>query len=125
MSLRPHRSRSTHALLASVLALVVGVALGACGGDDGTTTVEPSTTEPVASSSTTLLSNPEAIDAMIETWTQMGFTEEQATCLVEEMNELSSTIGDASDLRAGDVNRIEQMMDRCKIDETDMSRLAG
>ena len=122
-SLRPRLTRTF-----AVAALAVGIGLGAaaCGDDEGTTTVEPSTTESDGpATTTTLLANQDAIDAMVETWTQAGFSEEQATCLVEQMNGLSSTMGDGSDLSAGNLNLIEQLMETCEIDDVDMSRLAG
>ncbi len=129
MSSRSPRHRFAPTFAAVVLVLGAGAGLAACGGDDeGTTTVEPSTTETKgAETTTTLLANQEAIDAMVQTWMQAGFTEEQATCLVEQMNEVSSQIDstDPDALSAGDQNLIEQMMTTCNLDDEALSSLGG
>jgi len=128
MSSRSPRHRFAHSFAAMALVLGAGAGLAACGGDEGTTTVEPSTTEAEgAETTTTLLANQEAIDAMVQTWMQAGFTEEQATCLVEQMNEVSSQIDstDPDALSAGDENLIEQMMTTCNLDDEALSSLGG
>ncbi|MGB6056860.1 MAG: hypothetical protein WBF71_01245 [Microthrixaceae bacterium] len=88
--------------------------LASCGGDSGTTGLESSTTS-TATKSTVPSSTPsdKSIDALVETFTKLGFNETQARCLVDNMDDLSSNIGSTDTLSAKDQSTIEELMKSC------------
>ena len=111
-------------VLFSALALVLFLA--ACGDGGDTTTVEPSTTAPATgASSSTILTDAAGIDAIVDTWVQLGFSEDQARCLAEQMNQMSAqtttTVADPSTNQ----NLIEQMMKDCKIEDESLKAQLG
>jgi hypothetical protein len=105
---------------------VCSVALAGCSKDD-TTTVEPPTTEASKSTSSTVVTSKEGVDAIVAMWVQLGFTEDQARCLVEQMDEMSGDISstDASSLTPKDQNLIDEMMKTCKIDDESLKTQLG
>jgi hypothetical protein len=122
-----HGVRVTTRLGAAAAAVAIcSVALVGCSKDD-TTTVEPATTEAPVGSTSSIATSKEGVDAIVEMWVQLGFSEDQARCLVEQMNEMSGDISstDASSLTPSDQNLIEQMMKDCKIDDDSLKAQLG
>jgi len=99
-----------------------------CGGDDNTTTVEPPSSEDQDSdTSSTIVTSEAGIDAIVQTWVQLGFTEDQARCLVEKTSEVSSQIEstDPDAISAADQNLVERLMKDCGIDDASLKGTLG
>ncbi|HTO01117.1 MAG TPA: hypothetical protein VL068_10620 [Microthrixaceae bacterium] len=54
-----------------------------------------------------------SIDALVKTFTKLGFTDKQARCLVGNMEDLSSNIGSTDTLSKEDQSTIEALMKTC------------
>jgi hypothetical protein len=109
-------------------ALFAGSALLAgCGGSDGTTALDPTSTTRPGMTPSSLVTNEQGVEAVVQTWMQIGFTEEQARCLVQQMEELSSADGatDGIAIGAGNENLTAELLATCKIDESLQSKLGG
>lgn len=133
MRLRSRRpmTEQTHRPTVRLVALAAVVAIGAvslagCSKDD-TTTVEPATTEAPKSTASTVVTSKEGVDAIVAMWVQLGFTEDQARCLVEQMDEMSGDITstDADSITPKDQNLIDEMMRTCKIDDESLKAQLG
>lgn len=105
--------------------LLCCVAVSACSNDEGTTTVEPSTTPGTkGSASSTIVTSEAGIDAIVRTWVQLGFSEDQARCLAEQMNQMSASASTTTDASTNQ-NLIEQMMKVCKIEDESLKAQLG
>jgi len=123
--MRRRTHRPTTALAALLLA---GAAiLAGCGDDGGTTALDQTTTTRPGMPSSSVVTNEQGVEAVVQTWMQLGFTEKQARCLVQEMEELSSAGGatDGIAIGAGDQNLTAQLLATCEIDESLQSKLGG
>lgn len=107
--------------LALVLA-PVALVVAACGVDSGdqatettakatTTAAESSTTEPDSTKPSLSDADQEMVDIVVDTYVELGFTEEEATCLAEG---LVGTMSDPTDTT--DMNGIMDVVNDCDID---------
>ena len=109
------------------LAILLTLLATACGGGGDTTAVEePTTADAAGASSSTIVTNEAGIDAIVDTWVQLGFSEDQARCLADQMNQMSARTTSSAADGAANQNLIEQMMKDCKIEDGSLkARLGG
>lgn len=100
--------------------------LAACGSGGDTTTLEASTTTAGSGvSSSTIVTSKEAIDAIVDVWVQLGFSQDQARCLADQMNKMSPDTTTPAGGSMSDQNVIEQMAEDCKIDDDSLKAQLG
>lgn len=89
--------------------MIAGISTGC--GNDGTTSLESTTTSTAKSGPTVPQSK--SIEALIETFKKLGFNETQTRCMVDHLEELSAEIGPKDTISADDQSRIEELMKSC------------
>ena len=111
-------TRSARARVALIGALLLTVMLVgvSCSDSDGTTALDETTStlnsDALAGDSG---SGPSAAEteAVIETWKKMGFNDEQARCLVEQMSTMDGSGTGSTD----DQTLVQEMMKKCGLDD--------